>query len=52
MGENYTKSDLYAMNGYRLCLQVECLLDNCTADGIRSVDPGLQTESLFSLHRA
>ena len=37
----YTDSDIQAINRCRLYLQVECLSDICTADGLK-LDPGLQ----------
>jgi hypothetical protein len=38
---NYTSGDVQAINRCRLYLQVECLSDICTADGL-GLDPGLK----------
>jgi hypothetical protein len=40
-------SDIQAINRCRLYLQVECLSDACTADGL-SIDPGLQVQPITS----
>ncbi len=40
---NYTSGDVQAINRCRLYLQVECLSDICTADGL-GFDPGLKAK--------
>jgi hypothetical protein len=39
----FTDSKIQAINQYRLYLQVECLSEICTADGV-SLDPGIQAK--------
>jgi hypothetical protein len=47
----YTDSETQGINRCRLYLQVECLSDICTPEGVR-LDPGIQGENLQSLQRA
>jgi hypothetical protein len=42
--EDYTVSEIQAINRCRLYLKVECLSDLCTADGLK-IDPGFQAQS-------